>query len=98
VAQAVLGADLSFATLDGDVLVVIPPGTQHGKEIRFRNKGVPHLDGRGRGEMVLRVKVLIPTDLSKEEDEAYRRMAADRNEPVAPPQQGLVSRLKGAFR
>lgn len=98
VAQAVLGAELGFATLDGDVVVNLPAGTQHGKEIRFRNKGVPHLDGRGRGDLILHVKVIVPTDLSKEEDDLYRRLATERNEPVAPPQQGLVSRLKGAFR
>jgi molecular chaperone DnaJ len=98
VTQAALGVDLTLETLDGDEIVSIPSGTQSGRVMRLRGKGVPRLQGRGRGDLRIHVVVDTPTDLSDEEDELLRRLAELRGEAVAPPDGGLFSRIKSAFR
>ncbi|MDQ1397709.1 MAG: molecular chaperone DnaJ, partial [Acidimicrobiaceae bacterium] len=55
--QAALGVHIPFETLDGIEDLVVPPGTQSGKELRLRGRGVPHVDGRGRGDLVVQVMV-----------------------------------------
>jgi len=95
---AALGAHLAFATLDGDEDLVIPRGTQSGRVFRLRGRGVPHVDGRGRGDLLVRVIVDIPTDLSSEEEDLLRQFAALRGEPVAPVDTGFFSRIRSAFK
>jgi molecular chaperone DnaJ len=98
VTQAALGVDLDYETLDGTVEVRIPAGTQTGEVFRLRESGVPHLQGRGRGDMVLEVVVDTPTGLSAEGEELLRSLAADRDEAVGEPGDGLISRIRSAFR
>jgi molecular chaperone DnaJ len=98
VTQASLGAELMFATLDGDEPINIPPGTATGRVMRLRGKGVPRLHGRGRGDLRLHVMVDTPTELSEEEEGLLRRLAELRGEAVAPPDGGFLSRIKSAFR
>ena len=96
--QAALGVTVPFETLDGEEELVIPGGTQSGKEIRLRGRGVPHLQGRGRGDLIVTVIVDTPDGLSKEQDELLRRLAELRGEPVAAHDAGLMSKLRGAFK
>ncbi len=96
--QATLGVAVPFATLEGDEELVVPGGTQSGREIRMRGKGVPVLQGRGRGDLIVTVVVDTPGDLSKEQDELLRRLAELRGEPVAAHEAGLMSKLRGAFK
>jgi molecular chaperone DnaJ len=96
--QAALGAHLPFATLDGDEELVIPSGTQTGREFRLRGRGVPLLNGRGRGDLVVRVLVETPTALSSEQEELLRQLATQRNEAVAPADTGFFSKIKSAFK
>ena len=96
--QAVLGAHLSFDTLDGEEDLVIPRGTQSGRVFRLRNRGVPHVEGRGRGDLLVRVSVDTPTDISREEEQLLRQLAELRGESVAPPDTGFFSRIKSAFK
>ena len=63
--QAALGVGVPFETLDGVEELTIPAGTQSGREIRLRGRGVPHLQGRGRGDLIVTVVVDTPTDLSQ---------------------------------
>jgi molecular chaperone DnaJ len=95
--QATLGAQLELETLDGTEEVSIEPGTQTGKMLRFRGRGVPRVDGRGRGDLVVQVFVDTPTKLGKEEEDLLRQLAAIRNEPVADDQ-GFLGKIKDAFR
>jgi molecular chaperone DnaJ len=95
--QAALGAAISFETLDGDEDLVIPRGTQTGKVFRLRGRGVPHVRGRGRGDLLVQVVVDTPTDLEPEVEEALRQIAARRGEEVAPADRGFFSRIKSAF-
>ena len=96
--QAALGAHIEFETLDGNEDLVVPAGTQTGKQLRLRGRGVPSVRGRGRGDLLVHVFVETPTDLSKEHEEMLRRMAAERGEQVAPPDAGLLSKIRSAFK
>ena len=98
VTQAALGVELDYETLDGDVEVRIPAGTQTGEVFRLRGSGVPHLQGRGRGDIVLEVVVDTPTGLSAEEDKLFRSLAVERGETVGEPGDGLISRIRSALR
>jgi DnaJ-class molecular chaperone len=71
--EALLGADVPVPTLDGRVILKVPAGTQNGRTIRLTGKGMPHLKGDGRGDLLVRMKVVLPTGLS---DEAKAAAAA----------------------
>lgn len=96
--QAALGAEIQVETLDGVETLTLPAGTQTGKELRIRGKGVPHLHGRGRGDLVATVVIDTPKDLSREAEELLRSLATERGEQVAPPEAGLMSKLRSAFK
>jgi molecular chaperone DnaJ len=96
--QAALGVNLSYETLDGPEELAIHGGTQSGRQIRLRGKGVPHLQARGRGDFIVTVVVDTPTELTKSQEELLRQLAAEREEEVAPPESGLLSKLRGAFK
>jgi molecular chaperone DnaJ len=95
---AALGAAMTYETLDGEEDLVVPPGTQTGRIFRLRGRGVPHLDGRGRGDLLVRVNVEVPAKLDAEQEELLRRLAELRGEDVAPPDEGLLSRIRSAFK
>jgi molecular chaperone DnaJ len=96
--QAVLGVHLDYQTLDGDEDLVIPAGTQSGRIFRLRGRGVPHVNARGRGDLLVQVVVDTPADLSPEQEELVRRFATERGEEVAPPGKGFLSRVRSAFK
>jgi molecular chaperone DnaJ len=95
--QAALGVTVSFETLDGEETLHIPPGTHSGHVMRIRSRGVPHVRGRGRGDLMVEVLVDTPTSLSKDQEELLRRFAAERGEEVAPAGEGLMSRIRSAL-
>jgi molecular chaperone DnaJ len=96
--QAALGANLALETLDGEEELNITPGTQSGQLLRLRGRGVPHIQGRGRGDLLISVIVDVPTELSKSQEELLRQLADEREEPVAPVESGLFSKIRGAFK
>jgi molecular chaperone DnaJ len=98
VAQAALGCHLERATPDGPTEVAVPAGTQSGREFRLRSRGVPHVDGRGRGDLRFVTRVETPVDLSATEQELLRRLAEERGEAVDPAPSGVFSRIKSAFK
>jgi len=67
VAQAALGAEVKVPTLESEESIPIPAGTQSGAVLRLRNKGVPHLRRKGRGDELVLVRVAVPTKLSREQ-------------------------------
>jgi molecular chaperone DnaJ len=97
-AQAALGTHLAFDTLDGTEDLVIPRGTPSGKEFRLKGRGVPHLERRHRGDLIVRVFVDVPTDLSETEEELLRQLAEERGDAIAPEDAGFLSRIRSAFR
>ncbi|HSO96721.1 MAG TPA: J domain-containing protein [Acidimicrobiia bacterium] len=98
VAQAALGARLTIAGLDAEHEVLVPPGTQPGQLFRVKHVGIPSLRGRGRGDLLVRVDVDVPTRLSEEEAELLSRLAELRGEEIAPPDKGVFSKLRSAFQ
>ena len=97
VAQAALGATLGFETMDGTESLTVAAGTQTGHVMRLRGKGVPHVRGRGRGDLEVTVVVDTPTGLTKSQDELLRKLAAERGEEVAAPEDTFLSRIRSAF-
>ncbi len=101
-AQAALGDEIEVPTVDGKVLLKIPPGTQSGKIFRLRDKGVPHLRGGGRGDQHVYVRVVTPTELSAKERELLEQLRAISKKPNAAHEKGdkgggIFDRVKEVF-
>jgi molecular chaperone DnaJ len=96
--QAALGAHIEFETLDGSEDLVVPAGTQTGRVFRLRGRGVPHVNSRGRGDIVVEVRVDTPTAMTDAQEELLRQLAAERGEEVAPLESGMFSRIRSAFK
>ncbi|MED5553040.1 MAG: molecular chaperone DnaJ [Actinomycetota bacterium] len=99
--QAALGARIDFETLDGVVELAVPPGTQPGEVFRLRDYGVPRLEGRGRGrgELLVAIKVAVPSKLSKDDEEQLRQIAERRGEKVADPgDRTVLGKIRSAFQ
>lgn len=99
VTAAALGADIAFETLDGTEELHVAPGTQSGREVRLKGRGAPELRRLDRrGDLVVRIVVDTPTGLSARQEELVRQLAAERGEAVAPPDPGLLGRIRSAFK
>ena len=100
---AALGTVLKLETLDGTEDVEIRRGTQPGHVVTLKGRGIPHLRGTGRGDLMVHVDVQVPTKLDARQEELLRELAAARGEEHVetsferPEQQGLFSRLRDAF-
>lgn len=95
--QAALGAHLEYETLDGPEDLIVPRGTESGTTFRLRGRGVPHVRGRGRGDLRVDIVVEVPDDLDEAQEALLRQLAALRGEAVAEPGQSIFSRIKSAF-
>jgi molecular chaperone DnaJ len=73
-AEAVLGAEIEVPTPDGPISLKVPPGSQDGKLLRIRGRGAPRLHGSGRGDLLVRLRLTVPTRLSKAEREAVEAL------------------------
>ena len=77
----------------------IAAGTQSGTVTRLKGRGIPHLRGRGRGDLFVHLQVATPTDLSEREVELLGELAELRGEHIeAPEHQGILSKIRSAFR
>ena len=97
IAQAALGTSMQLETLDGAEDLVVPPGTQPGREFTLRQRGVPRLQGRGRGDLIARVVVDVPTKLTNDEVKLLTHYAEGRGESVGNGKEGFLSKIKSAF-
>jgi molecular chaperone DnaJ len=73
--QAALGAELEVPTIGGTARLKVAPGTQSGRLLRMRGRGLPHLQGAGQGDLIIRVVVWTPTELSAEQTALFRKLA-----------------------
>jgi molecular chaperone DnaJ len=94
IAQATLGARITVPTVDGEEPMAIPAGTQPGKVIRLKGKGIPHLQRGGRGDELVVVSVEIPRSLSPEQRELFEKLGATMGDGVVPQERGFLDRLK----
>jgi molecular chaperone DnaJ len=97
IAQASLGAKFLLPTLDGDEEILVAAGTQPGREFVLRQRGVPRLQGRGRGDLRVRVQVQVPTKLTDFEADLLKKLAESRGEELHS-EHGLFARIKSAFQ
>ena len=73
--QAALGAEVEVPTLDGKVKYTIPEGTQTGTTFRLRGKGIPYLNGSGRGDQYVTVYIETPRNLNREQKDALKKFS-----------------------
>src|SRR5207244_1373718 len=98
VTQAALGATVSVPTLQGDVELTFEPGTQPGKVQVLRGRGLPVLQGFGRGDQRVLVNVAVPRHLSEEQRRLLAQFEQLSTEETYQPSEGFFDKLKSAFR
>ena len=95
VPTAILGGSVEVPTLEGAVKVKIAPGTQPGKKLRLKSKGLPSVNGYGRGDLYVNIGVYIPEHLSKEEVKQIERLRESENvKPTKSMIQDFFRRIK----
>jgi molecular chaperone DnaJ len=77
--EAALGAEIEVPTLTGRAKLRVDPGTQSGRILRMREKGIPNLNSFGRGDQLVRVNVWIPTKLTSQEKAFLRQLGQSEN-------------------
>ena len=92
--HAVLGGDIEVPTLDGNVKLSIPEGTQTGSVFRMRGKGIPYLRGSGRGDQFVSVKVAVPRNLTGSQKELLKQFAASVGEEIPESRGGIFGKKK----
>ncbi len=97
IAQAVLGDEIRIPTLDGDVSLRIPSGTQPGKTFRLRGKGIPHLRGSGTGDQMVTVSVQIPNRLTDEQRAMFEKLAETMDPDIKIQDQSFLDKLREVF-
>ncbi len=97
--EAILGTQAEVPTVDGKVRVKIAPGTQSGKVLRLRGKGLPILNGYGNGDMLVNVNVWVPKKVSKEEEQLLQQLGQSQNfKPnPTPEEKSFFSKIKDYF-
>ena len=95
---AALGGSVDIPDLDGSTNTVdIPTGIQSGKQLRVRGAGMPVLQGRGRGDLVVEIKVETPTKLSRKQKEILEQFRETETGDECPESRSFFSKLKDAF-
>ncbi|MFA5056165.1 MAG: molecular chaperone DnaJ [Dehalococcoidia bacterium] len=96
--QAALGDEIEIPTLDGTAPLKIPPGTQSGRVIQLKGKGVPHLRGGGRGDQMVAIYVVTPESLTNEQKKLLSELAKTMGPATMPKKgKGFFNRIKDAF-
>ncbi len=95
--QATLGAEIEVPALGSKANLKIPAGTQSGKIFMLRNKGIPHLNGYGRGHQLIRVVIWTPTKLSDEEKALFIKLADSRGEKPPPADRSFFEKLRATL-
>jgi molecular chaperone DnaJ len=99
-AQAALGTQAEIPTVDGRVKIKIEPGTQPGKILRLRNKGIPDVNGYRRGDLLVSINVWIPKNLSREEQKLIEKLGESANFEPQPDrhEKNFFERMRGYFQ
>jgi molecular chaperone DnaJ len=99
VPQAILGTQVEIPTVDSRVKIKIEPGTQGGKILRLRGKGVPDVNGYGRGDLLVNVNVWIPKEITSEEQKNLEKMMMSESFVPKPGKddKGFFERMRSYF-
>jgi molecular chaperone DnaJ len=97
-AQAALGDELDIPTLDGDSILKIPAGCQTGRIFRLKEKGVPYLRGRGRGDQLVRIHVATPQSLNSSQKKVFKELAKSLEKAqLTEDDKSFFGRVKDTF-
>ena len=96
-AQAALGDEITVPTVDGDVKLRIPPGTQPGRTFKLKEKGVPILNSKDRGNEMVTVNVAIPANLTKEQEELLTALGKTMGTDINIQERSFFEKLKDTF-
>jgi len=97
IAQATLGAEVEIPTVDGPTMLKIPNGTQPGKILRLRGKGIPKLRGNGRGDQLVVINVEVPINVDNDQRQLFEQLAESLGSEVRPQERGFLDWLKEAL-
>ncbi len=96
--DAILGTPVEIPTVEGKVKVKIDPGTQPGKILRLRGKGLPEVNSYGRGDLLVQIQVFIPKNISKEDRKTIEKMQGSESfDPSNGDNESFFSRMKNMF-
>jgi molecular chaperone DnaJ len=93
--QAALGSTVEVPTLDGKAKIKVEPGTQPGKVLRLKNKGLPSVNRYGTGDLLINVVIYVPENLTKEQKDALSKM---ENASNFQPTDSIKEKISGKFR
>jgi molecular chaperone DnaJ len=97
IAQATLGAEVEVPTVDGPAILKIPSGTQPGKVLRMRGKGVPYLRSDRRGDQLVVINTEIPKRLTSEQRELIEKLADSLGTEVKPQERSFIDQVRDFF-
>jgi len=92
--QACLGGEMEIPTIDGKVKYEIPEGTQTGTTFRLRGKGIPNVNGRGRGDQYVTVYIETPRNLNREQKEALKKFSESLGEKNYKERKSFFDKFK----
>jgi len=95
--QAALGAEFEIPGIDGPINIKVPEGTQSSREIRIRGRGVPHLNEKGNGDLIVKVVVQIPRKLNRAQRELVTKLSESLTVDNKPASPGLMEKMKDLF-
>ncbi len=95
--QAALGCELEVPTLDGKVKLKVPAGTQSGKVLKLAGKGIPVLQGYGRGDQLVVIRVETPTRLTSRQKELLEEFVREGGEEIHPMGKTFFDKVKELF-
>jgi molecular chaperone DnaJ len=96
-AQAALGADVEVPTLNGTERMAVPKGTQSSDVMKLKGRGMPDLNGRGRGDELVEVVVETPRHLTPRQEEILRELAELDHDHVSPRRKSFFEKLRDYF-
>jgi molecular chaperone DnaJ len=98
--DAVIGESIEIPTVSGKAKIKVEPGTQSGKVLRLKGKGIPHLQRHGQGDLFVHINVWTPKKVSKEEREMLEKMKNSENFKPSPDKndKSFFSRMKDMFQ
>lgn len=96
--QAALGAEVEVPTLNGKVALTIPAGTQSGKKMRLKGKGIQRLGGYGLGDQIITVVLETPSKLNSEQRELFEQLSQLEHTKTNPMSRGFFEKVKDLFQ
>jgi len=95
---AVFGGEIEVPTIEGKIMMKIPPGTQSGRQFRLRNKGIAHLHDYARGDQIVKIQIDVPTNLTQDEKRALKEFAGVSAGGRGPLARTFVEKMKRIFK